>query len=867
MRQELLAAFAGAVFMTSAAAQNAPSPSFARDVGPLLGRSCLSCHGTVQKLAGLDLSSRAAALKGGDKSGPAIVPGKSADSPLYRRIIGKDQPAMPLGTKLSDRDIEILKSWIDAGAPWDGDAKADEKTFTVQQKNWWAFRAPVRHPVPNLAAHPIDAFVKKVLADKQLEQAPRADRRTLLRRAWLDLVGLLPPPAEVEAFVRDRSANAWERRVDQLLASPHYGERWGRHWLDVARYADSWGHIHDDDNPNAWRFRDYVIKSFNEDKPYHRFVLEQLAGDELDEVTYETLIATGFHRIAPRVLFREKQNPHYRYDYLDDMVGTTSRAFLGLTVSCARCHDHKFDPISQVDYYRMMANFFPYVDYNHPLATPDEIAAYESKKLELEARIQEVTREIRRIEEPYREEAFQKKLDAFPEDVRIAIRTPEDKRTAGQKLLAAQVLSIRNTVARDLALSDADNAARHKLQDRLRDLRAQLPKPLPVAAGIRDGDYRFTPDGPGDEPLPGTTAKRIKPDFDGSYIPRPGSPYNPPPLYFPAMVDPAKGRRIEPGYLSVLNGGAAVRIVPPVGKQTSGRRRALAEWIVSPDNPLTARVMVNRIWHYHFGRGIVSTPSNFGRLGSEPSHPELLDWLATEFIREGWSVKRMHKLIMTSETYQMSSSFYTEGNFRNDPENTALWRFPTRRLESEIIRDVVLSASGQLNTEAGGPPFFPSVPGAAFVEVARVGKWMLTKEEPSTWRRSVYSYWKRARRSPMFEVFDQPDGMATCDRRNSTTVPTQALTLLNDEFVLVQARHFASRVRQAAGDDPAAQIMSAYQIALSRDPTPTEMAGSVRFIEKQRAHHAAKLAADPVLAALTDFTHVVLNLNEFLYVP
>jgi mono/diheme cytochrome c family protein len=867
MRQGLLAPFAGAVFTWWLAAQSAPPPSFARDVGPLLGRSCVSCHGSAQKLAGLDLSSRAAALKGGDKSGPAIVPGKSADSPLYRRVTGKDQPAMPLGAKLSDKDIEILRNWIDAGAPWDGDAKTDEKTFTAQQKNWWAFRLPVRHSPPSLAAHPIDAFVKKVLADKGLEQAPAADRRSLLRRAWLDLVGLLPPPTEVEAFVKDTSANAWEKRVDQLLASPHYGERWGRHWLDVARYADSWGHIHDDDNPNAWRFRDYVIKSFNDDKPYNRFVIEQLAGDEVDDVTYETLIATSFHRIAPRVLFREKQNPHYRYDYLDDMIGTTSRAFLGLTVSCARCHDHKFDPISQMDYYRMMASFFPYVDYNHPLATPDEIAAYESKKADVEAKIQAVTREIRRIEEPYREAAFQKKLNTFPEDVRIAVRTPEETRTAGQKLLAAQVLSIRNTVARDLTLSDADNAARRKLQDRLRELRAQLPKPLPVAAGIRDGDYRFTPDGPGDEPLPGTTAKRIHADFDGSYVPRPGSQYNPPPLYFPALVDPAKGKLIEPGFLSVVTGGAAVKIEPPAAKQTSGRRRALAEWIASPNNPLAARVMVNRIWHYHFGRGIVTTPSNLGRMGSQPSHPELLDWLATEFIREGWSIKRMHKLIMTSQTYQMASSFSREENLVKDPENNALWRFPTRRLESEIIRDAVLSASGQLNTQAGGPPFFPAVPKAAFVEVSRVGKWMLTKEEPSTWRRSVYSYWKRARKSPMFEVFDQPDGMVTCDRRNSTTVPTQALTLLNDEFVLVQARHFASRVRQMAGDDPAAQIRSAYEIALSRDPTATELAGSVRFLQTQRAHHAGKPAADPALAALTDFTHVVLNLNEFLYVP
>jgi hypothetical protein len=852
----------GAVLLWSA---QSPTPS-AGNAAPILQQRCLPCHGPGQQMSSLDLSSRAAALKGGQKSGPAIAPGNAALSPLYRRVTGQDQPAMPLGGKLTDAEIAIIRKWIDSGAPW------DERTFTGQQRNWWAFRKPVRQPIPRVAdprwnAHPIDAFIKKVLDERNLEPAPPADRRTLIRRAWLDLVGLLPPAEEVEAFVNDPSPGAWQKCADQLLASPHYGERWARHWLDVARYADSWGHIHDDDNPNAWRYRDYVIQSFNQDKPYDHFILEQLAGDEVDDVTYDTLIATSFHRIGPRVLFREKQNPHYRYDYLDDMIGTTSRAFLGLTVSCARCHDHKFDPISQMDYYRMMAIFFPYVDYNHPLASPNEIAAYEGRKAEIEPKIQALTREIRRIEEPYRNAAFQRKMETFPEDVRTAVRMPEDQRTPGQKLLAAQMMSIRNTVARQVTLNQTDSQARTKLQAQLRELQAQLPKPLPVAAGIRDGDYRFTPDGPGDEPVPGTTAKRIKVDFDGSYVPRPGKPYEPPACYFPALSEPGKGKLVEPGFLSVITGGGPAQIRPlPNGRLSSGRRRALAEWIASPDNPLTARVMVNRIWHYHFGRGIVSTPSNFGRMGNLPSHPELLDWLATEFVRQGWSIKGMHRLILTSQTYQMASSFYRPANMEEDPENAELWRFPVRRLEAEIIRDIILSASGQLNRQAGGPPFFPAVPKTAYVEVARVGKWMLTKEEPSTWRRSIYSYWKRARKSPMFEVFDQPDTMVTCDRRNITTVPTQALTLLNDEFVLLQSRYFAERVQQAAGRDAAGQIESAYRIALSRDPTLKELTAGVQFIEKQRAHHKQKPAADPDRSALTDLCNVILNTNEFLYV-
>jgi hypothetical protein len=877
----------GSILLLCAQSQNqnpAPSPaSFSRDVAPILGRACLTCHGPTQQLSQLDLGTRAAALKGGQKSGPAIVPGDSAKSPLYRRLTGQDQPAMPLGARLTDSEIKIIKEWIDSGAVWDGAASASpapaapataagEKKFTAQDRAWWAFRQPVRHPLPQMRdprwkTNPIDAFVKKALDDKGLEPAPQADRRTLIRRGYLDMIGLLPPPEEVEAFVDDRSPDAWEKRVDQLLASPHYGERWGRHWLDVARYADSSGHIHDDDSPNAWKYRDYVIQSLNTDKPYDRFVIEQLAGDEVDDVTYDTLIATGFHRVGPRVLFREKQNPQYRYEYLNDMIGTTTRAFLGLTVACARCHDHKFDPISQMDYYRMMTIFFPYIDYDHPLAPAAEAAAYAAKRNEINDRIQALTREVRRIEDPYVEEAFQKRMETFPQDVRIAVRTPEDKRTPGQQLLAAQMISIRGTSARQVVLNAADRETRAKLQTEISTLRSQLPKALPVAAGIRDGDYRFTPDGPGDEPVAGTTANRIKVDFEGSFVPQPGKPYAAPPLYFPAMAEPGQGKLVEPGFLSVLTGGGPAEIKPPGnGKLSSGRRLALAEWITSPDNPLTARVMVNRIWHYHFGRGIVSTPSNFGHMGTLPSHPELLDWLATEFVRNGWSVKKIHRLILTSSTYQMASSFYRPANAEKDSQNVYLWRFPLRRLEGEIIRDIILSASGQLNPQAGGPPFFPAIPRAAREEAARVGKWVLTKEEPSTWKRSVYSYWKRARKAPMFEVFDQPDTMATCERRSVTTVPTQALTLLNDEFVLLQSRYFAERVKKAGGDNPAEQIKQAYRIALSRDPMPREMTESREFFEKQRAHHAAKPAADPVLSALTDLCNVIVNLNEFLYV-
>ncbi len=829
---------------TVAALGAPPEVSFRRNIAPLLTQRCLACHKADQPMAGLRLTSRAAILKGG-QHGPALVPGDAAASRLYRRVAGLEQPAMPLGGRLSDAEIAALKSWIDAGAGWEG---PELSRSAGPGRDWWAFRKPVRPAVPAGAKHPIDAFVAAARRAAGLTAAPPAEPAVLVRRAWLDLTGLLPPPEEVEGFERDPSPQAWEALLDRLLDSPHYGERWARHWLDVARYADSWGHIHDDDNPNAWRYRDYVIRSLNEDKPYNQFILEQLAGDELDEVTYDALIATGFSRIGPRVLFREKQNPHYRYDYLDDLIGTTSRAFLGLTVSCARCHDHKFDPIPQADYFRLMRVFFPFVDYNHPLETREKIAADEALKGELEAQMKPLRAEIRRIEEPYRRALFERKLRGFPEDVQAAVHTPEDQRTPGQKLLAAQVLSVSLGGRRELDLSPADREAIRKLEAQLREIEKRLPKPLPVAAGIRDGDYRFTPDGPGDEPVPGTTAKRFQPDFAGSFIPEPGKPYAPPPL---ATVD-GKPIDVEPGFLTALTEGRPRTEHPPAdGRPTSGRRRALAEWIASAENPLTARVIVNRVWHHHFGRGIVATPSNFGHTGSPPTHPELLDWLATEFVREGWSLKRLHRLILTSETYRMASAWGPAANLQQDPDDQYLWRFPMHRLEAEALRDIILSASGKLNPQAGGPPFFPAIPAAVQDDAKKVGKWVLTREEPATWRRSIYAYWKRALKYPLFEVFDQPDTMATCERRNITTAPTQALTLLNNEFVLLQAQHFAERVRQAAGGDPAAQVRLAWRIALSREPAPAELERNLEFLRRQ---------------TLAELCHVILNLNEFAYV-
>jgi hypothetical protein len=429
-------------------------------------------------------------------------------------------------------------------------------------------------------------------------------------------------------------------------------------------------------------------------------------------------------------------------------------------------------------------------------------------------------------------------------------------------LLAAQVLSIRGGNYREL-MTAADRARLASLDKEAREISKGMPKPLPVAMGIRDGDYRFQPDGPGDEPLPGK-GSREDVTLEGSYIPVAGKVYQAPTAYFLDRGDYlSKLHEVQPGFLEVIaTSAAAPTAIPPRdGRATTGRRRALAEWIASPENPLTARVMVNRLWHHHFGRGIVSTPSNFGRLGQLPSHPELLDWLATEFVARKWSIKAMHRLIMTSAAYRMESGYHNEASAAADPENIGLWRFPERRLEAEIVRDIVLDASGNLNRQHGGAPYFPEVADRVLKGVAK-GIWVKNTDGPELWRRGLYSYYKRGMRYPMFEVLDQPDPNTTCEMRNTSTVATQALTLMNSEFVIRQARAFAERVSREAGAEQDAQVKTAYRIALGRLPNAPELARNIAFLNRQTASYGG---ADGALKALADLCDVVLNLNEFVY--
>jgi hypothetical protein len=775
---------------------------------------------------------------------------------------------MPMDGALTEPQISAIKAWIDQGAHWDVSvtetapakpqraaalAALENMEIPAAARNYWAFKLPEQAPVPDATGFtsPIDRFLDKARREKGLKPAPRAARLTLLRRAYLDLIGLPPSPSETAAFLADTSPGAWERLIDTLLASPHYGERWGRHWLDVARYADSSGFEHDYDRPNAWRYRDYVIRAFNQDKPYDQFLKEQIAGDELEPKTDDTMIATGFLRAGPRVAFREKDNPERRYEYLDDLIDTTSRGVLGLTVRCARCHNHKFDPIPQKDYYSLVTTFFGYVETSYPLVPRAEANGHEQHLKAIESRQAALKAEIKKIEAPYVEKLRQDAYRQFPENVQRAIAKPERERTPGEQLLAQQVIEQINPNGRaiDRVLTAEDAARKKSLTDRIAALDKEKPPPLPEAEIVTDGDYRFAPDGDGDEVI-GCPKCRIFDATSGSFLHTGSGRYQAPPSYFLIRGDAnAKGSLMKPGFVTVATYGNPPVEMPPADGHTSGRRRALAEWLASPSNPLPARVLVNRIWHHHFGRGIVATLDNFGKMGDPPTHPELLDYLAVEFMHRGWSIKQMHRLIMTSEAYQMASAFEDAVDRETDPQNQYLWRFRAQRLDAETVRDSILAASGAINLTIGGPPVFPPLPKEILSSVS-FGIWRKQDEGPDVWRRSVYVYRRRGLAFPMFQVFDLPEQNITAGARNVSTVATQALTLLNDPFVLRQAQLFADRVKKEAGDDPARQIDFAYRIALSRPPTQTELPVALDSIRKQ---------------SLLDLTHVLFNLNEFVY--
>jgi hypothetical protein len=851
-----------------ATGEAAQAPAAAEpEIHALLAGKCLGCHGEKLKLSKLDLRTREAAIDGGAK-GPALVPGNAEQSRMYRLVAGLDVPAMPMrGAPLTTAEVAAMKRWIDAGAAWPAglataaassaaaSAELEVRPLTAEERGRWAFTRPVQ-VAPPVAADSrltgvIDRFLEAERASRGLTAAPRADAATLVRRAYLDLLGLPPSPEEVDAFVADDRPDAWERLVDRLLASPHYGERYGRHWLDVARYADSGGFEYDVHRPNAWRYRDYVIRAFNDDKPYDVFLTEQIAGDEIDQRTFDSLIATGFLRAGPRVLFREKDNPERRFDYLDDVLNTIGKGTLGLTVGCARCHDHKFDPIRQKDYYALQASIFGCVETEVPLAPPAEAEAYLAKQEALNARRDALRARVAAIEKPQRDRLELALIKArFPDAIYQAAAKADADRTPGERLLAIQVFEAVNAPAAeiDAALSPADLAAKKALLADLAAIEAERPAPLPMAEIVTDGDHRFSPLGEGDEVV-SCPKCRIPPPFPGSYLHKGPGRYETPPSYFLIRGDvESRGPQMAPGFVGVATVGSPPTEIPRPDGRTSGRRLALAKWIASPDNPLTARVIVNRLWQKHFGRGIVSTLENFGKMGDTPTHPQLLDWLAVELVNQGWRLKPIQKLMMMSEAYRMASSFAHDDSTTRDPENRYLWRFRPQRLDAEIVRDSMLVAGGNLNRAIGGEPIFPFIPKDILQGQFR-GKWENTPDGPAAWRRGVYVYRRRSLPYPMFDTFDHPDMNVVAGARNVSTVPTQALTLLNNPFVLAQADRLAARVA-AVTSEPDAQIDLAYRVAVGRRPATAER-DVARFLVRRQS--------------LAAFTHVLLNLDEFLY--
>jgi len=811
---------------------------FEKDVRPILQANCVKCHGSGKVRGGLRLSTRDGVLKGGE-NGPAAVPGKPADSLL---IVAVKQDAnrlppgvegMPVKGKLTGKDIETLTKWIQMGLPWTPGTSeivpVEPKGIVINEeaKNYWCYR-PVKRPetpaVKNKAwvQNPIDAFLLAKMEAKGLTPAAPAERVALVRRAYYDLIGLPPTPEQVDAFINDRSAGAWEKLIDKLLDSPQYGEKWGRHWLDVVRFAETNGYERDGPKPLAWRFRDYVIKSLNDDKPYDQFVREQLAGDEMPGYDPDAVIATGFYRLG---LWDDEpaDPPQARFDELDDFVTTTGQGFLGMSLNCARCHDHKRDPIPQADYYRLLAFFNDVQRYDSnpdprsavaltDISSPEARAVYEGDLKKREARKADLVATMKKIEDD------------------VIKQMPAEDQRAAESTDRPQVL---RKIRRFLSAEQAGEYAR--LKQELESLR-KVPEPPGRTLALSVNHCPLNP--------------------PETFVMVRGSPRNP-------------GAKVQPGFPTVLGFPPLTIPKPEKGAKSSGRRTALANWIASKDNPLTARVFVNRLWQHHFGRGIVPTPNDFGKLGELPTHPELLDWLAAEFMAspaspgrkpgEAWRVKRIHKLLMTSSAYQMSARADEKG-LKLDPANTLFWRFNMRRLTAEEVRDSILAASGRLNLKAGGPSVFPKIPREVLQGQSMPGNGWGNSLPDEAARRSVYVHVKRSLLVPILSQHDQADTDSSCPVRYTTTVPTQALGMLNGEFSNEQAGAFAERLQKEAPNDLAAQVRRAIRLTTGRQPADDEVKKDVAFIKDMQTKHALTESA-----ALQQYCLLALNTNEFVY--
>jgi hypothetical protein len=885
-------------------------PVTENDIAPIILLRCTVCHGHRTTQAGLDLRTRASMLEGG-KSGPAIAPGKPEESLMLRKVAAGEMPPPARLVEVSVKpmephEIELVRRWIAAGAP-ESAVTPDVATTTPDSlvsdadRRFWSFQPPKSARVPTAqhgawVQNPIDAFILEKLEEGNLSPAPQADRRTLIRRAYFDLIGLPPEPEEVEELVSDSDPLAYEKMIDRLLASPHYGERWGRHWLDLAGYSDSEGVQHSDPiRPNAYRYRDYVIRAFNADKLYDRFLLEQLAGDELadyenTEITpeiYDNLVATGFLRMAPDGTFSGITGfvPD-RLDVISAEIEVLSSSVMGLTLKCARCHSHKFDPIPQRDYYRLAAVFKGAFDEHDwlkpndegqgtrsvlgtrdlPHVLPHERREWESQRRRIDEQVQQAREELDRRAAELINRIQTERIAALPNelhaDLRKMLATPADQRDAVLKYLAEKFEKSLRVERAELAKLDAEfKMAADAAERRVKELEAQRT-PEPKVRALWD---RGTPS-------PTNVLKR------GNYL--------------------TPGPLVGPGFPSVLTDGRTPFAVTPPwpGANKTGRRLALARWLVRPDHPLTARVMVNRIWKHHFGTGIVATLDNFGTTGARPTHPELLDWLATEFVREGWSIKAMHRLIMTSSTYRQRGVGFqlangdqgtglagwnptprpvpwkaSGGPLSADADSRLLSHMPLRRLEAEAIYDTLLRLAGRLDSRPFGPP--------DSVEMDRDGL-VTVRPSASGWRRSIYMLQRRTQMPTFHETFDLPRMGPNCVERTESTVAPQALHLLNNRMVRELADSFARRVIADVGRDPERQIDRAHRRAFGRAPTPEEQRIATASLAKltdeweRTIRDGATVDSTPPTnlneqaaeRALGNLCHAIMNSAELLYV-
>jgi hypothetical protein len=696
-----------------------------------------------------------------------------------------------------------------------------EAKFIGARGKYWAFQKVVRPAVPEVSTPwvqtPIDAFILSVLQANKLSESEPADRIHLIRRVTFDLIGLPPTPAEVEAFVRDKSPDAYEKVVDRLLASPHYGERWALKWLDVVRYAETNGFELDADRPHAWRYRDYVIDAFNHDKPYDQFVKEQIAGDEMFPGNKEALIATGYLRAGQEHIVAGNIDPEMsREEVLTEIATSVGQTFLGLTVNCARCHNHKFDPILQADYYRMQAIFGGASGQEVEIAAEPEKSAWEAADKAYKERLKPVTDALEQLAKPYQEQIVAERLSKLDPKLQEAWKIPKDKRTPEQEVLAdnakSQVEPTWDIVV--AAMTPEDKEKRAALRVRLHEIEATEPDPLPKAYAYVNNK----------EPAP------------QAYVLRMGDPKN----------------RLDPVEASVPRVLKASYEIP---QESVGRRSALANWLASGDNPLTARVIVNRIWQFRMGTGIIRTPNDFGVMGDRPSNQALLDWLASEFVARGWSIKTLDRMLVTSSVYRQSAQ-PDKNREAIDPENRWYWRMNRKRMEGETMRDAILAVTGSLNPALGGRPvripIEPEVYNLIFTEHERDGLWPVNPDKSVQYRRSIYLYNKRSVRLPLLTSFDQPDAITSCPVRPVSTHPLQALSLMNSDFMTEQSQAFADRLTKECKKDAVCAVKAAWELTLARAPSPQEQKLAKTFFSAG--------------GSLADMCLALLNRNEFVYV-